>query len=140
MKTIQEYCKPEEYDRVMLLHPVALMILCDALWWCHDHKIEGVVTSTVSDLAEDAKLKRQSSTHREGRAFDISCRGWGLIQKMALKQYLESKYNGYGAINKDGNPALVVIHDAGTGEHFHIQLSRSMTMPIRDFSVPFVLA
>jgi len=140
MKTLLEYCKPEVKSRVLYLHPVALMILCDAIYWCHDHGINAVVSDTVSDLSEDKKLKRTSSSHRDARAWDLSTKGWGIIQKEALMQYLKNKYKGLGAIGAEtGEERLIYLHDAGTGEHLHCQIAKHFSMPTRDFTPPTVL-
>ena len=84
-----------------------------------------VVTDAVTTIEEDQALKRVSSTHREARAFDISSRGWSDLQKNAFMQEFSHKYAGLGALSaKDGQPKLVYLHDAGTGEHFHFQVAR----------------
>lgn len=130
MKRLPDVCKPGITERVLMLHPLALMILCDVMIWAEEHGLPFVVTDAATTEEEDTALKRTSATHRECRAFDVSAKGWGMIQLEACKQYFSKKYEGYAAIGKDGVPNLVYVHDAGTGSHMHFQLSRKYAMPM----------
>ena len=130
MKRLLEYCKPGIAERVLFLSPVALMILCDVIQWCDAYGLPCVVSDAVSTEEEDERLKRVSTTHREGRAFDISTRGWGELQIKAIQQEFAHKYAGYAAIGKSGNPVLVYFHDAGTGPHLHFQVAKKFSMPL----------
>lgn len=130
MKPVLEYCKEGIAERVLFLSPVALMILCDVIQWCETYKMPCVISDAVSTLDEDERLKRVSSTHREGRAFDVSTRGWGELQIKAIQQEFMHKYAGYAAIGKSGQPTLVYHHDAGTGPHLHFQVAKRFSMPL----------
>ena len=129
MKPVLDYCKPGVAARVLFLNPIALMILCDVIQWCESYGVPCVVSDAVSTEDEDRELERVSSTHREGRAFDISARGWGELQVNAIIQEFSHKYAGYAAIGKDG-PRLVYHHDAGTGAHLHFQIAKKFAMPL----------
>ncbi len=84
-----------------------------------------MVTETVTTKAEDKALKRVSDSHQEGRAFDVSTRGWNDWGIQEFMSSFESKYKALGAIgHKDGKPVLIVRHDTGRGDHFHIQINK----------------
>jgi len=118
-------CFKEEQirQRSLRLHPIAMMILCDMLFWAKTNDCPFVVTDTVSTEAEDLELKRVSSTHRDARAFDISLREWDATLKQRFITHFRLKYDIYSAMGKDGKNRLIVEHDAGTGNHLHVQLS-----------------
>jgi hypothetical protein len=125
-KSISTYFKNETIrDRFFALHPVCGMILMDLLVWLWSRRVYGVCTETVSTMLEDEALKRVSSSHREGRAFDISTRGWPDGLALEAIEYLVSKHGHLGAISRgSGKPTLVVHHDAGTGPHLHVQINK----------------
>ena len=107
------------------MHPQAQELLLEMIAWANDNGIQAIVTETATTYAEDLKLKRMSSTHREGRAFDISTKGWSTVEIIAFQQFFEPRYGHLGATShKTGAPRLIVHHDAGTGAHFHVQLNR----------------
>lgn len=55
--------------------------------------------------------------------------------KEELVDYLSKKYKGLGAISTQTNrEKIAYVHDAGTGQHVHVQLSRSFEMPEQSFT------
>lgn len=112
------------YERSFHLHPKLIEIMQDMQVWCDEHEMPFVVTETVSTQEEDDRLKRVSKTHLEGRAFDISAKGWGDQVVDIFCDFFDEKYKDVAALKQDGLPLLVVFHDAGTGEHFHVQIRR----------------
>ena len=114
---------PKDYFLTLTMHPLAVMILGYAAFTAEQMGVPFTVTSTVSDLKEDQKLGRVSSSHRTGRAFDLSIYGWTTDDIDNFKIELESKFGAYGAISKrDGSRRLVVVHN-GTAPHIHVQIS-----------------
>lgn len=105
-----------------------LEFACD---WAQEHlKRDLVITETVTTQAEDAALKRVSNSHATGRAFDISSKGWNQNDIDALAKALRDRYGAVGAISsKTQKPNLVVVHNAGTGNHFHVQVSNEYATP-----------
>lgn len=108
----------------------AVELLCEMLRWCQVRGIDPVVTETVTTIGEDNALKRVSSTHREGRAFDIRTRGWLKKDIEDFMAHFNNTHWSLGAISaKTGKPNLIVHHDAGTGPHFHVQLAKRYALP-----------
>lgn len=93
--------------------------------WCNEMELEYVITATWSTEIEDKKLKRKSKTHLEKRAIDVSSKGWTNFEISEYIKFLEDEFNKYGAIsNVDGKRHVVIFHNSGNGEHFHIQICR----------------
>tara|TARA_Y100001963_G_scaffold17759_1_gene21914 strand:- start:10893 stop:11309 length:417 start_codon:yes stop_codon:yes gene_type:complete len=117
----------KDFDRYLNLHPVAFMLLAQMRLYCFEQSIPFKVTSTVSTKKEDESLDRVSSTHREGRAFDLSLRNWSEYEVINFKNKFEERYGHFGAINSNGEKRLIVDH-TGTARHLHIQIDRSYTI------------
>ncbi len=115
-------------DRASYLHPTAYKILEEMVEWCLKRAISPVVTETVTTLDEDKALCRVSTTHCEGRAFDIRSAGWDSKNIEDFRKYFDGKYGFLGALSSTGKPSLIVHHDAGTGLHFHVQLGRGFAV------------
>lgn len=130
MKSIFKHRKDQ--SRFLYMHPVTLMIFFDMYSWCLEKKIEFKVTSTVSTIEEDEKLNRKSSSHRTGRAFDLSVRNMNSQQINEFRHVFNRKYERYGAVSKfTGKPTLIVLHDSGHGRHFHVQIHSSYAREIQ---------
>jgi hypothetical protein len=117
--------------RSRYLSVTAKEILEYACDWAQEHlKRDLVITETVTTPAEDLALKRVSNSHATGRAFDISCRGWNQNDIDALTAALKDTYGAVGAISgKTKKPNLVYVHNAGSGIHFHVQVSNEYATP-----------
>lgn len=87
-----------------------------------------MLTDSLTTLEEDQALSRQSSTHREGRAFDVSTRGWVKENIDEAIRVFSFKYRHIAAIGADGEPKLIYFHDAGSGPHLHFQLHRKYAL------------
>ena len=115
-----------KHDRDMklffLMHPLLQMIATDSAYWAYQRGLDYVVTATVTTIEEDKKLGRKSSSHSDKRAYDARSRNWSFRDKVEYKEWITSKYGAYGALSHSGRVRLVVHHDSGHGEHFHIQL------------------
>jgi hypothetical protein len=110
---------------LMYIHWSLAMIVAAMSGYCQKHKLRLQITDSISTYAEDTFLKRVSRTHREGRAIDLSVRGW---EKSDIEMFVDF-WNGhhynkdYGAISASTmKPKLVYYHDAGHGKHLHIQV------------------
>lgn len=91
------------------------------------NNVAPLITETVTTLEEDQKLKRVSSTHREGRAFDLRCKDWTPELKEKFIGFFEIHFGHLGAVREDGDVVLVVHHGVGENEHMHCQLRPSYT-------------
>lgn len=124
MKPFIEYAKPETKDRVLLLTPMAMLFLADFVQWALDKNLPVVISDTFTTLEEDEKLNRESDTHRTGRAFDISSRGWTKDDIDECVRVFFAKYRKVGAVDGTGEPRPIKHHDSGHGAHFHCQVNR----------------
>lgn len=77
---------------------------------------------TVTSISDKAK-NRVSRTHQEFRAIDISARGWSDFHAERITYHLNRKFKDVAAISaSDHVPRAVILHDAGSGRHFHLQV------------------
>lgn len=133
MKRFYEYLKNlSDAERIPYLHPTTLRLMCEVIEFCDDRKLPCIFTACLSTMAEDSILKRVSDTHRTARAFDMSIRGWTAPDISYISEYFSKKYPQLGAISQDGKTNLIVIHDAGTGLHFHFQIRKDLSLPSID--------
>lgn len=112
----------KDQERIFHCHPILLMILFDMKSYFDKHNFRFEITSTVSTLEEDKKLGRVSSTHRSGRAVDLSIRELDVYQVNTIRREFNAKYAQFAAISPHtGKPNLVVVH-TGTAPHIHLQI------------------
>jgi hypothetical protein len=111
------------FKRQKYLHKQCIEIMHDIILFCERREIKLVFTSTVSTAKEDIKLKRKSLTHRQGRAFDVSLKGWKELDIKKCTDLFSVRYGSIAATKADGNTSLIVRHDAGSGDHLHFQIS-----------------
>ena len=90
--------------------------------YCDRYGIPFVITATVSTLEEDKALGRKSRTHREARAFDLRSTVFTEIEREEFMKHFEHKYQTAAAITSNGKRSLIVHHNSGHGDHFHIQI------------------
>lgn len=129
LRPVGDYFKSQTgKSRALFLHPLAFMLLGEMIQWCVDNNLSCVITDTVSTISEDTYLKRVSSTHRDGRAFDISSKGWSDDNIKTFMDYFSTKYSKIAAVNSDNEPVLIVYHNAGTGYHLHVQINKRFTV------------
>lgn len=116
---------PEILERAKMLHSKCVEVMADMYQWAVDNNLPFTVTDTVSTYAEDLILQRQTATHRERRAFDLSDHGWSSQNIKDFCEHFNFKYWDIAAVsNETGKPLLVYHHDAGHGYHFHVQIHK----------------
>lgn len=111
--------------RLFSLNPITVMLLCEMATWASDNGMPFLVTETFTTYEEDKRLSRVSPSHREGRAFDVSTRDWTEEKIKKFMDYFGTKYAKIAALA--GNPVkpqLIVRHDTGAGDHFHVQINK----------------
>lgn len=115
--------KPEVIkEDLFILSPATLQIFSELCMFAKKNLLPVKITSIISDVVQN----RVSSSHKEGRAIDISSRGWTSFQALELQDHLNFKFQHLGATSfSDGKVRACVWHDAGFGSHFHIQSSKS---------------
>lgn len=110
----------DNIKEIMQLSPWLLVILADVIMWALSRKLPITLTSLMRELNDGIS---ESKTHQEGRAFDISVKGWTQDQIKELSDYINLKYSAIGAISsKDGVSRACYYHNNGNGWHFHIQV------------------
>ncbi len=120
-----EFKNEIDKTRSFYLSGQCIEIMNDMAEWAQDRKLPFVVTATVSTSEEDGCLSRVSSTHRTGRAFDLSIHGWLELPIQEFVKEFSAKYLHVAALGgKTGEPELVVRHNNGNGDHLHIQIAR----------------
>lgn len=121
----------KEKEDMFFIKPSLLMILSYTSHFCEQNNIKCVITDMISTLEDDARkgINRVSTTHAQGRAFDLSIsssHGW---TSKLIKQYendINLRYSFVGAKVYDGNRDLIsrpiVVHNSGYGVHAHLQV------------------
>ena len=113
----------DDMIELVLIHPVLLYIFADINLYASENNYPTIeITRVVDEKIEGVSV---STTHEEGRAIDISVKGFTRQQIDHLVELFNNKYaEDYGAISySDGKPRLMVFHK-GTGWHIHIQIRR----------------
>ena len=107
------------------------MILNDMARYCSLSGYDFIITDLLSSVFDDARLRRVSTTHQDGRAADVSVRGWpeGFVNKFISN--FDYTHGHFGAISKkDGQQRLIVRHNVKRpdgsmgGDHLHVQIRR----------------
>ena len=90
--------------------------------YCDDHKLPLRITSLINDRKD---VMAKSSTHEEGRAFDISIDGWDKGNIIDFVEYMNKNYKNIAAISaQDLVPRAAIYHNTGSGYHIHLQTRR----------------
>jgi hypothetical protein len=116
----------DDLNEIMWLSPVLLLILADAITWAEQRHLFVRVTSLLREMNDGISV---STTHQEGRALDISVKGWSQQNIEELSKYLNDKYAPKLGTSPVGKAPLVcVYHNNGNGWHFHIQVRRGASL------------
>lgn len=110
-----------DWDKVK---PELLILIDYVISHCDTHNLPLVITSIIRPKIPGVS---KSVTHQEGRAFDISVRGWSQEGIKFLVDNINEKFT-IGAISlKDGKEREAIYEDgisAGKGAHLHMQVRR----------------
>lgn len=116
----KKFISQDDIKELEQVSPWLLVILADVIMWALPRKLPIVVTSLMRELNDGIS---ESHTHQEGRAFDLSVKGWQKENIDELAKYICLKYEAIGAISsKDGISRACIYHNNGNGWHFHIQV------------------
>ena len=118
----------KDKDRFFMMHPVACLIAMDMAFWSLSKGLPFTITSTMSSLEEDKRIGRKSRTHREGRAFDLSVKGWSSEDIDEFIVHFCKKYEEHSAISSQTLQPKLVVYHVGTAAHFHVQVHPRYTM------------
>lgn len=107
-------------EDIMFLHPALLIMLSHALMFCSQYDIKCKVTSIIADRDD---VRPSSKTHSDGRAVDISVKGWSKFHIKEFINYMEENFSDIAAISaSDKKPRPAVYHNVGWGDHIHLQV------------------
>jgi len=92
--------------------------------WCRDRKLPFVITRCVSEMIKNVS---KTNIHAEGRAFDMSIRGFTADECDDFVHDMNEKFSeSIGAYSlTDGKPRFCIYHNAGLGMHFHLQVRKT---------------
>lgn len=104
------------------INPTLINILNDMGRFCELQGRKFVITDLLSSAHDDALLGRVSTSHQDGRAADVSIKGWTEEFITQFKSRFEHLYNHYGAISKKDKKQRLIVDHVGTARHLHIQV------------------
>lgn len=100
------------------MNPKLMLVLGHFLTFCELHGLPCQITNITNKFKQS-----KTSTHVDGRAIDISVRGWAEMDIVNARQYMESVAGHYGAISaRDYKKRVFVYHNVGLGDHIHLQV------------------
>jgi len=110
----------DEILQLAIIHPILLFIFSDFNFYCYERNLPVVITRAVEHNIEGVSV---SDTHPQGRAIDLSVKGWSYDDIQTAIKYFNEKFEQYAAISaRDGKPRLMIYHDVGLGTHIHLQI------------------
>jgi hypothetical protein len=118
--TLKDDCS---YEDLQYLQPTLWLLITSVIQFAEKRNLPVVFTSIISDRGF---IKSVSTTHEDGRAIDVSTKGWSdkNIEDCILS--MEYLHGDIAAISsKDLEPRPVVYHNYnGQGDHLHLQVRR----------------
>tara|TARA_S200002703_G_C3778732_1_gene239906 strand:- start:1087 stop:1473 length:387 start_codon:yes stop_codon:yes gene_type:complete len=97
-------------------HEALLWVFVATVRYCREEELALIITSMKSDRAD---VEAVSTTHEDGRAFDIRTRDWDNSTIHKLVYFLNTNYSEWGAISKSSGKAVVALYH---NNHIHIQV------------------
>lgn len=123
-----EYFKlkhPMKINDLRMIHPNLLKVIAFSVGYCFEKKLPCVITSILRSKEENQALGSKSMTHVEGRAFDLSVKGWSTDDIDDFIFAINDEFESIGAISAiDGKSKPIKFHNNGNGDHFHLQVRR----------------
>ena len=113
-------------EDIMQWQEPLLWIFAATVRFCKQHNLPLTITSLISDR-QKADVQSVSTTHEDGRAFDIRCTGgkWSEVWVHKIVYFLNSNYQEWGAISKStGKPLVALYHK----NHIHIQIRNNCNL------------
>ena len=106
------------------MQPALLILFSATVLYCKEYSLPCKITSIKGDREN---VRAKSRTHEDGRAFDLSTKGWTDMHIHRFLFLINSDYREIGAISaSDHNPRAAIYHDYdGQGDHIHLQVKRN---------------
>jgi len=111
--------KPDvDIEDLMFLQPATLYLLGAFVVYANNLGLPVNITSICEDVQG-----RKTRTHCEGRAFDVSVRGWNLLDIQNAVAYFNKNFKDIGAISSSDHKARALVYHKIPGgiAHFHAQ-------------------
>lgn len=104
---------------LLSMKPELMEMLAFVSRFAHEHNLPCLISS-ITDPAKN----RVTKSHAQGRAFDLSIRGWPIGKIKLLIYLINERFKKVGAIGrKSGLSRPVVYHKVkGNVYHFHFQV------------------
>lgn len=118
--TLKDDCKMEDFQ---MLSPKVLVLFSTLLRFADNRNLPVVVTSMISDREN---VKKSTKTHEEGRAIDVSTKGWREKDIEDIQKIMLLEHHRIAAISySDLKPKPCVYHNyENQGDHLHLQVRR----------------
>jgi uncharacterized protein YcbK (DUF882 family) len=118
-------CKhKKDYELLSRVEPTLLKVFADIVSYCYQKRIPVQITQAI---AEPIQGVSKSTTHREGRAIDISVRGWDVDEIDDVVKEFNDKYGAvYGTAPTAQDKPRVMVYHHGTAWHIHVQIRRNV--------------
>jgi len=112
------------FSELLTVEPILNHIF---FYFCHYAK-EYHLPIRVTSIRGDA-IGRKSTTHKEGRAIDISTRGWDVLHCNRIASKLNMKFSkNIGTSPVGGTERVCVYGDEQHLDHFHLQVKRNVKL------------
>jgi hypothetical protein len=110
---------------LLKIEPRLMSMVATVAEFCKQNNVKFVVTSIIRTKERNLQVGSVSVTHVEGRAVDFSIlTKWGWNKKLLdkLVRVVEDKHGEYGLYGKNKKQKVILIHNAGSGNHAHLQV------------------
>ena len=102
------------------VHKNLLLVAYFYVNFCEQHGIPVLFTSIIRAMIPGIS---KTDIHAKGRAFDASAKGWTKELKDEFEGLVEEAFEHVAAIAiTTGKPNAIEWHDAGRGDHAHLQV------------------
>lgn len=120
--TFKEDVDPRD---IRLMTSLCVILFTELINFCKHRKLPLEITSLVNDRGN---VKAKSSTHEDGRAFDVSLKGWSAFDIDDCVSYFNTYYRNIAAISsRDQKERAAVYGDPLHLDHIHFQVRRDGT-------------
>lgn len=110
---------------LLKIEPRLMSMVSTVAEFCKQNNVKFVVTSIIRTKEKNAAVHSVSMTHVEARAVDFSILPkWGWNKKLLdkLVKVIEDKHGEYGLYGAGKKQKVILIHNAGSGTHAHLQV------------------
>lgn len=104
------------------MQPSLIIVLGTVLQFCKLNDLPCTLTNVTRSFPQSV-----SRTHPDGRAFDMSTKGWRQVDVTNCLSYVKKRVGHLGAYSKNSGAQTVgVYHNIGLGDHIHFQTKRGL--------------